>query len=64
MKTKRKALPLAFCAVLLVAASVLGTMAYLTSTDDVRNTFAVGSITITLDEAPVDGGQLKAATIE
>ena len=54
MKTKSKALLLALCAVLLVAASVLGTMAYLTSQDEVTNTFTVGSVSITLDEAPVD----------
>lgn len=39
------------CAVLLVAASVLGTMAYLTSTDEVTNTFTVGQVKIKLDEA-------------
>lgn len=55
MKTKRKALLLSLCAVLLVVASVMGTMAYLTSTDTVTNTFSVGSIHLTLDEAPVDG---------
>lgn len=54
MKTKSKALLLALCAVLLVAASVLGTLAYLTSDDQVTNTFTVGSVSITLDEAPVD----------
>lgn len=54
MKTKSKALLLTLCAVLLVAASVLGTMAYLTSTDEVNNTFTVGSVAITLDEAEVD----------
>lgn len=54
MKTKSKALLLALCAVLLVAASVLGTMAYLTSQAEVTNTFTVGSVSITLDEAPVD----------
>ena len=54
MKTKSKALLLTLCAVLLVAASVLGTMAYLTSTDSVENTFTVGSVAITLDEAKVD----------
>jgi len=54
MKTKSKALLLALCAVLLVAASVLGTMAYLTSRAEVTNTFTVGSVSITLDEAPVD----------
>lgn len=54
MKTRSKALLLTLCAVLLVAASVLGTMAYLTSTDSVENTFTVGSVAITLDEAEVD----------
>lgn len=54
MKTKSKALLLALCAVLLVAASVLGTMAYLTSTDSVENTFTVGSVSIKLDEAKVN----------
>lgn len=62
MKTKSKALLLTLCAVLLVTASVLGTMAFLTSTASVENTFTVGSVKITLDEAkvttdgkPVDG---------
>ena len=54
MKTKSKALLLTLCAVLLVTASVLGTMAYLTSTDSVENTFTVGSVAITLDEAKVN----------
>ena len=51
MKTKRKALLLSLCAVLLVVASVMGTMAYLTSSDTVTNTFTVGSVAIKLDEA-------------
>lgn len=54
MKTKSKALLLTLCAVLLVAASVLGTMAYLTSADEVTNTFTVGQVKIKLDEAKVD----------
>ena len=55
MKTKSKALLMTLCAVLLVAASVLGTMAYLTSTTGpVTNTFSIGKIDITLDEAKVD----------
>lgn len=54
MKTKSKALLLTLCAVLLVAASVMGTMAYLTSNDEVVNTFTVGSVNIKLDEAKVD----------
>ena len=51
---KRKALLLVLCAVLLVAASVMGTMAYLTSTDEVKNTFTVGNVKLRLDEAKVD----------
>lgn len=69
MKKTSKALLLMLCAVLLVAASVLGTMAYLTSTDTVNNTFTVGKVAITLDEAPVDdngdattGSRVKANT--
>lgn len=54
MKKKTKALMLVLCAVLLVTASVLGTMAYLTSTDEVTNTFTVGQVAITLDEAKVN----------
>ena len=54
MKTTKKALLFTFCAVLLVVASVLGTMAYLTSSDTVTNTFTVGKVNIKLDEAKVD----------
>ena len=54
MKTGKKALLLALCAVLLVAATVMGTMAYLTSQDTVTNTFTVGKVAITLDEAKVN----------
>lgn len=54
MKSKHKALLLSLCAVLLVAASVLGTIAYLSDTEAVTNTFSVGSVTITLDEKDVD----------
>lgn len=52
---KTKAILMALCAVLLVAASVMGTLAYLTSTDTVTNTFTVGNVQIKLDEAKVDG---------
>ena len=48
---KFKALLVVACALLLVAASVFGTMAYLTSTDTVTNTFTVGKVEIKLDEA-------------
>ena len=54
MKKTSKALLLSLCTVLLVTASVLGTMAYLTSQDQVVNTFTVGNVAITLDETDVD----------
>lgn len=54
MKKSKVLLALA-CAVLLVGASIMGTLAYLTSTDTVTNTFTVGNVSIKLDEAPVDG---------
>ena len=53
MKTKSKALLLTLCVVLLVAASVLGTMAYLTSSAEVKNTFTIGKVEIKLDETDV-----------
>lgn len=70
MKRSSKALLTLLCAVLLVAASVMGTMAYLTDSEAVTNTFTVGSVQITLDEAKVDAdgtvvedeGRVKANT--
>ncbi len=53
MKTKTKALVLACCAVLLVITTVFVTVAYLTDTKTVTNTFTVGKVAITLDEARV-----------
>ena len=54
MKAK-KVLALVLCAALLVAGSVAATLAYLTSkTEVVTNTFSVGNVTITLDEAKVN----------
>ncbi len=54
MKTKTKALALVLSAVLLVVTTVFTTMAFLTSKDSVTNTFTVGKVEISLDEAPVD----------
>ena len=54
IKSKKKALLMVLCAVMLVLVSVMGTMAYLTSHDTVTNTFTVGNVKITLDEAKVD----------
>jgi len=63
VKKTSKALLLTFCAVLLVAASVMGTMAYLTASDQVKNTFTVGKVKISLDEAKVneDGTPVEGA---
>lgn len=61
MNMKNKALLASLCAVSLVTASVMGTMAYLTSRDQVTNTFTVGSVAITLDEADVDNSTSGAS---
>ena len=54
MKKRNKILGLMVGAVALVGVSIMGTMAYLTSTDTVKNTFTVGNVKIKLDEAKVD----------
>lgn len=63
MKKTSKALLLSLCAVLLVTASVLGTVAWLTDQAEVTNTFTVGNVGISLDEAKVneDGEKLENA---
>lgn len=48
-----KPLAIVLCAVLLVAGTVLGTVAYLTDASKVVNTFTVGDVDLTLDEAVV-----------
>ena len=51
----KKILLTVVAAMLLVVMSVAGTLAYLTSTSqEVKNTFTVGNVSITLDEANVD----------
>ena len=51
---KSKVLILLVCTVLLVAVSVIGTLAYLTSQDTLVNTFTIGKVDIELDEAKVN----------
>lgn len=63
MKMKKVLLATA-CAAALVVGSVAGTMAYLTSQDEVVNTFTVGDIVITLDEANVDNDAYDGKTPE
>ena len=51
MKTRTKALLTVACALLLVVATVFGTVAYLTAkTDTVKNTFTVGKVNVDLAE--------------
>lgn len=50
----KKTLTVLLALVLVIAMSVAGTMAYLTSTDTVTNTFTVGKVAITLDELDTD----------
>lgn len=54
MKNAKKILALLLCAVLLVGASIAGTVAYLTDKDDVTNTFTVGNVQIDLFESIVN----------
>lgn len=51
MKNAKKIVMGVICALAIVTASVMGTMAYLTSTATVTNTFTVGNVQIKLDEA-------------
>lgn len=62
MKTARKALMLILCAALLVSATVMGTLAYLTDDDAVTNTFSVGNIKMILDEEDTDGSATQVTT--
>lgn len=55
MKRTKQILAMLLCAVLLVTGTVAVTVAYLTSTTEVvTNTFTVGKVEITLDEADVN----------
>lgn len=64
MKKMYKMMLLALCAVLLMAASVMGTLAYLQmTTQTVTNTFTVGKVEITLQEYGIDENGHKTATV-
>lgn len=55
MKNTKKIVALVLAIVLICAAAVVGTIAYLNSTTDTAtNTFTIGDVKITLDEAKVD----------
>ena len=63
MKNAKKLLALLLCAVLLVGASIAGTVAYLTSQDSVTNTFTVGKVAITLDELDTDNDKVTSDNV-
>lgn len=63
-KTMKRVLPVVALVLVVALASIGGTIAWLTDkTDEVKNTFTVGNINITLDEAKV-GDDGKALTGE
>ena len=51
---KLRILIMALCAVATIAASVMGTLSYLTDSEQAVNTFTVGNVDIILDETDVD----------
>ena len=53
MNKMKKALLMTLCAACLVVTTVFGTLAYLTDKESVTNTFTVGAVGLTLDEAKV-----------
>lgn len=57
MKNFRKVIAMVLVLALTVAMSVAGTIAYLTDTDDAKNTFTVGDVEITLLESEVEKGE-------
>lgn len=64
MKNAKKALILVLCAALLVGASIMGTLAFLQmQTETVTNTFTVGQVKITMDEAKVDEYGVKDGAV-
>lgn len=64
MKKIYKAIALVLCAALLVAGSIFGTLAYLTSkTATVTNTFTAGKVEITLHEYEIDATGKKTTTV-
>lgn len=63
MKNVKKILTISLCLVAVVAATVVGTLAYLADQEVVTNTFTVGQVDITVDEARVnpDGTEVEGA---
>ena len=54
MKNAKKTLLICICVIAVLTVSVVGTLAYLTDTDSAVNTFTMGQVHITVDEAKVN----------
>lgn len=54
MKNAKKTLLICICVIAVLTVSVVGTLAYLTDTDSAVNTFTIGQVHITVDEAKVN----------
>lgn len=63
MEKAKKILALLLCAILLVGATIAGTVAYLTDTDEVQNTFTVGQVHIDLTETDTDNDSNTADNV-
>ena len=63
MKNTKKILLICICVIAVLIVSVVGTLAYLTDTDSAVNTFTIGQVHITVDEAKVntDGTPIAGA---
>lgn len=61
---KKKITAICLCVALLAIAIVGGTLAYFTDSKSAENTFTMGSVQITLDEADVNGGAARVAQNE
>lgn len=54
MKNTKKILLICICVIAVLTVSVVGTLAYLTDTDYAVNTFTIGQVSISIDEAKVN----------
>lgn len=64
MKNIKKTLAICLCLVAVITATVMGTLAYLTDQQAVTNTFTVGQVDITVDEAKVNTDGTPVADVD
>lgn len=61
MKTAKKVVIYGICALLIATTSIIGTLAYLTDTEEAVNTFTVGKVDIVLNETDTDANGVAIA---